>query len=51
MSAYEELPRHHLCSALDIMASTLASEYLDSMETPGTELHAITSRHYDFTNR
>jgi hypothetical protein len=40
MSAYEELPGHHL-----------ASEYLDSMETPGTELRAITSRRYDSTNR
>jgi hypothetical protein len=30
MSAYEELPGHHLCSTLDIVASTPASEYLDS---------------------
>jgi hypothetical protein len=51
MSAYEELPGHHLRSALDLVASTLASEYLDSMETPGAELRAITSRHYDSTNR
>jgi hypothetical protein len=37
MSAYEELPGHHLCSTLDLFASTPASEYLDSMETPETE--------------
>jgi hypothetical protein len=41
MSAYEELPRHHLRSTLDLVASTLASEYLDSAETPDTELRAI----------
>jgi hypothetical protein len=40
MSAYEELPRHHLRSTLDLVASTLASEYLDSTETPDTELRA-----------
>jgi hypothetical protein len=50
-SAYEELPGHHLRSALDLMASTPTSKYLDSTETPGTELSVITSRHYDFTNR
>jgi hypothetical protein len=33
MSAYEELPGHHLRSALDLVASTPASEYLDSTET------------------
>jgi hypothetical protein len=40
MSAYEELPRHHLRSALDLVVSTPASEYLDSTETPDTELRA-----------
>jgi hypothetical protein len=40
MSAYEELPGHHLCSALDLVASTPASEYLDSTETPDTKLRA-----------
>jgi hypothetical protein len=40
MSAYEELLGHHLRFALDLVASTPASEYLDSMETPDTELHA-----------
>jgi hypothetical protein len=40
MSAYEELPGHHLCSTLDLIASTPASEYLDSTETPDTELRA-----------
>jgi hypothetical protein len=38
MSAYEELPGHHLRSTLDLIASTPASEYLDSTETPDTEL-------------
>jgi hypothetical protein len=33
MSAYEELPGHHLRSTLDLIASTLAFEYLDSTET------------------
>jgi hypothetical protein len=51
MSTYEELPRHHLHSALDLVASRPASEYLDSTETPGAELRAITSRRYDSTNR
>jgi hypothetical protein len=51
MSAYEELPRNHLRSALDLMASTPAFEYLDSTETPGVELRAITSRRHDSTNR
>jgi hypothetical protein len=50
MGAYEELPGHHLRSTLDLVASTPASEYLDSMETPGTELRAITSHHYDSMN-
>jgi hypothetical protein len=40
MSAYEELPGHHLRSTLDLVVSTPASEYLDSTETPDTELHA-----------
>jgi hypothetical protein len=51
MSAYQELPGHHLRSALDLVASSLASEYLDSMETPSAELRAITSCRYDSTNR
>jgi hypothetical protein len=46
MGIYEELPRHHLHSILDLMASTPASEYLDSTESPGTKLRAITSHHY-----
>jgi hypothetical protein len=46
MSTYEELPGHHLRSARDLVAATPASEYLDSTETPGTELRAITSRRY-----
>jgi hypothetical protein len=51
MDAYEELPGHHLRSTLDLVASTLASEYLDSTETPGTEHRAIASRRYDSINR
>jgi hypothetical protein len=47
MSAYEELLGHHLCSTLDLVASTPAFEYLDSMETPDTELRATASRHHD----
>jgi hypothetical protein len=43
MSAYEELPGHHLRSTLDLVASTLASEYLDSTETPETEPRATAS--------
>jgi hypothetical protein len=46
MSAYEELPGHHLRSTLDLVASTLASEYLDSTETPDTKLHATAFRHH-----
>jgi hypothetical protein len=34
MSAYEDLSGHHLRSTLDLVASTPASEYLDSTETP-----------------
>jgi hypothetical protein len=37
MSAYEELPGHHLRSTLNLVASTPASEYLDSTKTPDTE--------------
>jgi hypothetical protein len=46
-SAYEELLGHHLCSTLDLVASTPAFEYLDSTETPGAELRATAFRHYD----
>jgi hypothetical protein len=46
-SAYEELPGHHLRSTLDLVASTPASEYLDSTETPEMELRATASRHHD----
>jgi hypothetical protein len=42
MSAYEELLGHHLRSTLDLVASTLASEDLDSTETPDTDLRATT---------
>jgi hypothetical protein len=51
MGAYEELPRHHLRSALDLMASALVSEYQDSMKTPGPKLRAIASRCYDPRDR
>jgi hypothetical protein len=47
MSFYKELPGHHLRSALDLVASTPASKYLDSMETPEMELRATPSRHHD----
>jgi hypothetical protein len=47
MSAYEELPEHHLRSTLDLVASTPASEYLDSTETLDTELRATTFQHHD----
>jgi hypothetical protein len=40
MNAYEELPGHHLRFTLDLVASTPASEYLDSIETPEEELRA-----------
>jgi hypothetical protein len=40
MSAYEELPGHHLRSTLDLVAPTPASEYMDSTGTPDTELRA-----------
>jgi hypothetical protein len=51
MSAYEELPGHHLHSTLDLVASTPAFEYLDSTETPDAEPCATTSRHYDPRDR
>jgi hypothetical protein len=51
MGIYEELPRHHLRSALDLVASMPASEYLDSTKTPGTELRAIASRRYGSMDR
>jgi hypothetical protein len=47
MGAYEELPRHHLRFALDLVASTRASEYQDSTDAPGTEHHVIGSSRYD----
>jgi hypothetical protein len=47
MSAYEELPGHHLRSTLDLVASTPASEYLDSTGTLDTELCATAFRHHD----
>jgi hypothetical protein len=51
MGVYEELLGHHLRSTLDLMASTPAFEYLDSMETPGTVLRAIASHHYGSMDR
>jgi hypothetical protein len=51
MSAYEELLGHHLRSTLDLVASTPASEYLDSTETPETEPCATASRRYDPRDR
>jgi hypothetical protein len=50
MGIYKELPGHHLHFTLDLVASTPASEYLDSTETPGMELRAIASLHYDSMN-
>jgi hypothetical protein len=47
MSDYEELLGHHLRSTLDLVASTPASEYLDSTETLETEPRATASRRYD----
>jgi hypothetical protein len=47
MSAYEELPGHHLRSTLDLVVSTPASEYLDSTETPDTELRATAFHRYN----
>jgi hypothetical protein len=51
MGVYKELPGYHLRFALDLVASTPASKYLNSTETPGTELRAIASRRYDSMNR
>jgi hypothetical protein len=51
MSAYEELPGHHLRSTLNLAASTPSSEYLDSTKTPDTEPRATASRHYDPRDR
>jgi hypothetical protein len=51
MSAYEELPGHHLRSTLDLVASTPAFEYLDSTKTPETGPHATASRRYDPRDR
>jgi hypothetical protein len=42
--AYEELPGHHLRSTLDLVASTPASEYLDSAETLETEPRVTASQ-------
>jgi hypothetical protein len=47
MSAYDELPGHHLRSTLDLVASTSASEYLDSTETLKTEPRVTASRRYN----
>ena len=44
MSAYEELLGHHLRSTLDLVASTPASDYQDSTETPETEPHVTASQ-------
>jgi hypothetical protein len=45
MSTYEELPGHHLRSTMDLVASTPASDYRDSTETPKTEPHVTASQH------
>jgi hypothetical protein len=47
MSTYEKLPGHHLRSTLDLVASTPASEYLDSTETPETEPRVTAPRCYN----
>jgi hypothetical protein len=47
MSAYKELFGHHLRSTLDLVASTPASEYLDSTETPESEPRVIASPRCD----
>jgi hypothetical protein len=49
MSAYEELPGHHLRSTLDLVASTPASEYLDTTETPDPKLRATAVHPHDLT--
>jgi hypothetical protein len=51
MGVYEELLGHHLRFTLDLVTSTPVSEYLDSTETPGTELRVIISHRYDSMNR
>jgi hypothetical protein len=50
LSAYEELSGHHLRSALDLVASTTASEYRDSAKSPGTEHRVITPSRHDGRN-
>jgi hypothetical protein len=47
MSAYEELPGHHLRSTPDLASSTPASKYLDSTGTPDMELRVTAFRHHD----
>jgi hypothetical protein len=47
MSAYEELPGHHLRSTLDLVASMPASDYLDSTKTPETEPCVAASQRHD----
>jgi hypothetical protein len=47
MRVYGELPWYHLCSSLDFVASTPASEYQNSAESPGMEHRAIISSRYD----
>jgi hypothetical protein len=51
MDAYEELPGHHLRSALDLVASTPVSEYQDSTKTLGMEHRTIASYRYDPRDR
>jgi hypothetical protein len=51
MRVYRELPGHHLCSALNLVASTPASEYQDTAESPGTEHRVIASSRYDPRDR
>jgi hypothetical protein len=51
MCVYGELSGHHLRSALDLVASTPASEYQDSAKSPSTEHRAIASSRYDPRNR
>jgi hypothetical protein len=51
MHVYEELPRHRLRSALDLVASMPSPEYQDSAESPSTEHRAIASSRYDPRDR
>jgi hypothetical protein len=51
MGVYEELPGHHLCSTLDLMASTPASECLDSTETSDTKPRVVASHHNDLMDQ